>query len=123
MTLARRQPHVTPPDQLTAMRVESEIPSKVQLTDRNYVKKFGEGTPVTSDGHAHHDGHAHDHDPTFYPSPRKAAAGPRANLAYVPACAKPADNAAARAAAATDPPPYGQASVMGFPSRPPTGGE
>jgi len=43
MTLARRQPHVTPPDQLTAMRVESEIPSKVQLTDRNYVENLERG--------------------------------------------------------------------------------
>src|SRR5258708_12632813 len=105
MTLARRQPHVTPPDQLTAMRVESEIPSKVQLTDRNYVKKFGEGTPVTSDGHAHHDGHAHDHDPTFYRSPRDAAAGPPEKLAYVAAFAKPADKPDPIAALHTAPPP------------------
>jgi selenium-binding protein 1 len=46
---------------------------------------------------------SHHHDPTFYRSPRDAAAGPPEKLAYVAAFSKPADQPDAIAVVDTDP--------------------
>ncbi len=78
---------------------------------------------MTSDGHAQHDGHTHDHDPTFYRSPRDAAAGPPEKLAYVAAFAKPADKPDAIAVVDTDPASPSYATVVGFTELPHTGDE
>ncbi len=94
---------------------------ELYLTDRKY--RLREGTTVTSDDHAQHDGHAHDHDPTFYRSPRDAAAGPPEKLAYVAAFAKPADKPDAIAVVDTDPASPSYATVVGFTELPYTGDE
>jgi methanethiol oxidase len=62
-------------------------------------------------------------DPTFYPSPRDAAAAPPETLAYVAAFSRPADKPDAIAVVDTDPgsPRYG--SVVGFTELPYTGDE
>jgi selenium-binding protein 1 len=62
-------------------------------------------------------------DPTFYPSPRDAAAAPPETLAYVAAFARPADKPDAIAVVDVDPgsPRYG--SVVGFTELPFTGDE
>ena len=78
---------------------------------------------MTSDDQAQHDGHAHDHDPTFYRSPRDAAAGPPEKLAYVAAFAKPADKPDAIAVVDTDPASPSYATVVGFTELPYTGDE
>jgi selenium-binding protein 1 len=76
---------------------------------------------VTSDDHAAHDGHHH--DPTFYRSPRDAAAGPPEKLAYVAAFARPADKPDAIAVVDTDPASPSYATVVGFTELPNTGDE
>jgi methanethiol oxidase len=62
-------------------------------------------------------------DPTFYPSPRDAAAAPPETLAYVAAFSRPADKPDAIAVVDVDPgsPRYG--SVVGFTELPYTGDE
>ncbi len=78
---------------------------------------------MASDDHAVHDDHAHHHDPTFYRSPRDAAAGPPERLAYVAAFSRPADQPDAIAVVDTDPASAGYASVIGFTELPHTGDE
>src|ERR1017187_7335781 len=72
------------------------------------------------DEHAHH---AHEHDPTFYRSPRDAAAGPPEKLAYVAAFSRPADQPDAIAVVDTDPASASYASVVGFTELPNKGDE
>jgi selenium-binding protein 1 len=69
------------------------------------------------------DEHAHHHDPTFYRSPRDAAAGPPEKLAYVAAFSRPADRPDAIAVVDTDPGSPGYGSVVGFTELPHTGDE
>jgi methanethiol oxidase len=57
--------------------------------------------------------HSH-HDPTFYASPRDAAAAPAEKLAYVATFARPADKPDALAVVDVDPQSPGYASVAGF---------
>jgi methanethiol oxidase len=72
----------------------------------------------------HHDGqHEHHHDPTFYRSPREAAAGPPEKLAYVAAFSPAGDQPDAIAVVDTDPASPGYASVTGFSALPNTGDE
>ena len=78
---------------------------------------------MTSGDHIQHEGHAHEHDPTFYRSPRDAAAGPPEKLAYVAAFAKPADKPDAIAVVDTDPASPSYATVVGFTELPHTGDE
>jgi methanethiol oxidase len=66
---------------------------------------------------------SHHHDPTFYRSPRDAAAGPPENLAYVAAFSKPADQPDAIAVVDTDPASASYASVVGFTELPNLGDE
>jgi methanethiol oxidase len=68
------------------------------------------------------DAHAH-HDPTFYRSPRDAAAGPPEKLAYVAAFSRPADQPDGIAVVDTDPASAGYGSVVGFTELPHTGDE
>src|SRR5437763_1725421 len=65
----------------------------------------------------------HHHDPTFYRSPRDAAAGPPEKLAYVAAFSRPATEPDGIFVVGTDPdsPSYGQ--VAGFTELPNTGDE
>ncbi len=67
--------------------------------------------------------HAHHHDPTFYRSPRDAAAGPPEKLAYVAAFARPADKPDAIAVVDTDPGSAGYGTVTGFTELPHLGDE
>src|SRR6266700_3041308 len=69
------------------------------------------------------DDHAHHHDPTFYRSPRDAAAGPPEKLAYVAAFSRPADKPDAIAVVDTDPASASYASVIGFTELPNLGDE
>ena len=62
-------------------------------------------------------------DPTFYPSPRDAAAAPPERLAYVAAFARPADKPDALAVVDVDPASAGYGSVTGFTELPGTGDE
>ncbi len=55
-----------------------------------------------------------EHDPTFYASPRDAAAAPPEKLAYVATFARPADKPDALAVVDVDPASPGYASVVGF---------
>jgi methanethiol oxidase len=66
---------------------------------------------------------SHHHDPTFYRSPRDAAAGPPERLAYVATFSKPADQPDAIAVVDTDPASARYASVVGFTELPHTGDE
>jgi selenium-binding protein 1 len=69
----------------------------------------------------------HHHDPTFYRSPRDAAAGPPEKHAYVAAFSHPADHPAGRpdaiAVVDTDPGSASYASVVGFTELPHIGDE
>ena len=76
---------------------------------------------MTSDDHVQHDGHGH--DPTFYPSPRDAAAGPPEKLAYVAAFDRSADKPDAIAVVDVDPASSSYGSVVGFTELPHTGDE
>jgi len=58
-------------------------------------------------------GHHH-HDPTFYRSPRDAAAAPPEKLAYVAVFSRPADKPDAIAVLDVDPASDRYASVIGF---------
>jgi selenium-binding protein 1 len=62
-------------------------------------------------------------DPTFYPSPRDAAAAPAEKLAYVAAFARPADKPDALAVVDVDPSSGSYGSVTGFTELPNTGDE
>jgi methanethiol oxidase len=62
-------------------------------------------------------------DPTFYPSPRDAAAAPPEKLAYVAAFARPADQPDALAVVDVDPASASYGSVTGFTELPGTGDE
>jgi selenium-binding protein 1 len=62
-------------------------------------------------------------DPTFYPSPRDAAAAPAEKLAYVAAFARPADKPDALAVVDVDPSSGSYGSVIGFTEMPGTGDE
>jgi methanethiol oxidase len=62
-------------------------------------------------------------DPTFYPSPRDAAAGPPEKLAYVAAFSRPADSPDALAVVDTDPGSDRYGTVVGFTELPYTGDE
>jgi methanethiol oxidase len=66
---------------------------------------------------------AHPHDPTFYRSPRDAAAGPPERLAYVAAFARPADRPDAIAVVDTDPASERYACVIGSTEMPQAGDE
>src|ERR1051326_8205639 len=65
----------------------------------------------------------HHHDPTFYRSPRDAAAGPPEKLAYVAAFSRPADKPDGIAVVDTDPASAGYGSVAGVTELPHTGAE
>src|SRR5215472_16615547 len=60
------------------------------------------------------EGHHEHHDPTFYRSPRDAAAGPPERLAYVATFSRPADQPDAIAVVNVDPQGPGYGSVVGF---------
>src|SRR6266496_342098 len=75
-----------------------------------------------SDQHEDHHGEHHA-DPTFYRSPRDAAAAPAEKLAYVAAFARPADKPDAIAVVDTDPESASYASVVGFTELPNLGDE
>jgi selenium-binding protein 1 len=75
---------------------------------------------MTHDEHEHHEGH---HDPTFYRSPRDAAAAPAEKLAYVATFARPADRPDAMAVVDVDPQSASYSSVVGFTELPNTGDE
>jgi selenium-binding protein 1 len=62
-------------------------------------------------------------DPTFYPSPRDAAAAPPEKLAYVATFARPADQPDALAVVDVDPASASYGSVTGFTELPGTGDE
>jgi methanethiol oxidase len=66
---------------------------------------------------------SHHHDPTFYRSPRDAAAGPPERLAYVATFSKPAGQPDAIAVVDTDPASARYASVVGFTELPHVGDE
>jgi selenium-binding protein 1 len=73
-----------------------------------------------------HDQGQHDHghhDPTFYRSPRDAAAAPRERLAYVATLARPADRPDAIAVVDVDPDSPGYSTVVGFTEMPALGDE
>jgi selenium-binding protein 1 len=74
-----------------------------------------------SDGHEHHG--EHHTDPTFYRSPRDAAAAPAEKLAYVAAFARPADKPDAIAVVDVDPDSASYSSVVGFTELPNIGDE
>src|SRR5258708_5807439 len=61
-----------------------------------------------------HPEHQHHQDPTFYRSPRDAAAAPPEKLAYVAAFSRPADQPDAMAVVDVDPQSAGYGSVVGF---------
>jgi methanethiol oxidase len=65
----------------------------------------------------------HHHDPTFYRSPRDAAAGPPEKLAYVAAFSPDGDKPDAIAVVDTDPASGRYGSVVGFTELPHTGDE
>src|SRR5262250_1221320 len=65
----------------------------------------------------------HHHDPTFYRSPRDAAAGPPEKLAYVATFSRAGDQPDAMAVVDTDPASGGYGSVTGFTELPHTGDE
>jgi selenium-binding protein 1 len=69
-----------------------------------------------------HDHGAH-HDPTFYRSPRDAAAAPKEKLAYVATFARPADKPDAIAVVDVDPDSTSYSSVVGFTEMPNLGDE
>src|SRR6266568_840421 len=69
------------------------------------------------------DEHTHQHDPTFYRSPRDAAAGPPEKLAYVASFSRPADQPDGIAVVDTDPNSAGYGSVIGFTELPNLGDE
>src|SRR5260221_3687774 len=60
-----------------------------------------------------HPEHEHHQDPTFYRSPRDAAAAPPEKLAYVAAFSRPADQPDAIAVVDVDPQSAGYGSVAG----------
>jgi methanethiol oxidase len=60
------------------------------------------------------EGHHEHHDPTFYRSPRDAAAAPPERLAYVATFSRPADQPDAIAVVNVDPQGPGYGSVVGF---------
>lgn len=62
-------------------------------------------------------------DPTFYPSPREAAAAPPERIAYVAAFSRPADTPDAMAVVDVDPASAQYGSVVGFTELPYTGDE
>ncbi len=62
-------------------------------------------------------------DPTFYPSPREAAAAPPEKLAYVAAFSRPADTPDAIAVVDVDPASARYGNVVGFTELPYTGDE
>jgi methanethiol oxidase len=62
-------------------------------------------------------------DPTFYPSPRDAAAAPPEKVAYVAAFSRPADTSDAIAVVDVDPDSAAYGSVIGFTELPYTGDE
>jgi selenium-binding protein 1 len=62
-------------------------------------------------------------DPTFYPSPRDAAAAPAERLAYVAAFSRPADSPDALAVVDVDPDSAAYGTVVGFTELPYTGDE
>ncbi len=68
------------------------------------------------------DEHQH-HDPTFYRSPRDAAAGPPEKLAYVATFSRPADKPDGIAVVDTDPGSASYASVIGYTELPNLGDE
>src|SRR3984893_378071 len=70
----------------------------------------------------HHE-HEHHQDPTFYRSPRDAAAAPPEKLAYVATFSRPADQPDAMAVVDVDPQSAGYASVVGFTELPNLGDE
>ena len=72
--------------------------------------------------HAHHHGEHHT-DPTFYRSPRDAAAAPPEKLAYVAAFSRPADKPDGIAVVDVDPASASYSSVVGFTELPNTGDE
>src|SRR5690242_18744263 len=65
----------------------------------------------------------HHHDPTFYRSPRDAAAGPPEKLSYVATFSRPADKPDGIAVVDTDPGSAGYGSVIGFTELPNLGDE
>jgi methanethiol oxidase len=65
----------------------------------------------------------HEHDPTFYRSPRDAAAAPPEKLAYVATFARPADKPDAMAVISVDPESASYSSVVGFTELPNVGDE
>jgi methanethiol oxidase len=69
---------------------------------------------MTTDPHAGHDHAGHHADPTFYRSPRDAAAAPAEKLAYVAAFARPADKPDGIAVVDVDPGSAGYGTVVGF---------
>ena len=71
------------------------------------------------------DGHDHEHhqDPTFYRSPRDAAAAPAEKLAYVATFSRPADQPDAMAVVNVDPQSAAYGSVVGFTELPNLGDE
>src|SRR5437762_155535 len=74
------------------------------------------GGPAVADESRHH-------DPTFYRSPRDAAAGPPEKLAYVAAFSPGGDKPDAIAVVDTDPASGSYASVVGFTELPQLGDE
>ena len=69
------------------------------------------------------DEHEHHADPTFYRSPRDAAAAPAEKLAYVATFARPADKPDAVAVVDVDPASASYSSVVGFTELPNLGDE
>jgi methanethiol oxidase len=69
------------------------------------------------------DEHQHHQDPTFYRSPRDAAAAPPEKLAYVAAFSRPADTPDAMAVVNVDPDSPAYSSVVGFTELPNLGDE
>ena len=73
-------------------------------------------------------GHDHDHaghhiDPTFYRSPRDAAAAPAEKLAYVATFARPADKPDGMAVVDVDPDSAAYGTVVGYTELPNLGDE
>ena len=65
----------------------------------------------------------HHHDPTFYRSPRDAAAAPAEKIAYLATFSRPATSPDALAVVDVDPESASYASVIGFTELPNTGDE
>jgi selenium-binding protein 1 len=78
---------------------------------------------MTQDHDHQHDGHEHHQDPTFYRSPRDAAAAPKEQLAYVATFARPADKPDAIAVVDVDPDSPAYSTVVGFTEMPGLGDE